>query len=155
MTLQIDEVSIRCVGCSQQQSLTEAVRSGWKMCKHCNFSICSFCLENLGADRKCISYICSPKRRQFEEVPLPVEKILIFAQEAAYKEYRQGLLYKLFYEEQERHHAAPLFVVQEKHQDEVAEDLRPTQVQEEAWKNFQLVITKRRGGKFITWEKVY
>lgn len=27
-------------------------------------------------------------------------------------------------------------------------------IQEEIWKNFQLVITKRKGGKFITWERV-
>jgi hypothetical protein len=155
MTLQIDEVSIRCVGCSQQQTLAEAVRSGWKMCKHCNFSICSFCQENLGPNRKCISYVCSPKGRAFEPVTLPVDKILIFAQEYAYKEYRQGLLYKLFYEEQERCQAAPFFVIQEKNEEAVSEDLRPTHVQEEVWKNFQLVITKRRGGKFITWEKVY
>ena len=155
MPLKMDEVSIRCMGCSQPRTLEEAARSGWKMCKFCNFAICSFCYENLGESRKCFSFPCATKGRNLDAIPLPIETILIFAEEHAYRDYRKGLLYKLFYEEEEQKRAGPVFTIKELTAGQIAEEEKPTKVQEEVWKNYQLVITKRKGGKFITWEKVY
>lgn len=86
-------------------------------------------------------------------IPIPIERILVFAQENSQNEYKQGLLYKLFYEERERMHTPAFFIVQEKKTD-VPENEKPTKIQEEIWKNFQLVVTKRKGGKFISWERV-
>jgi len=50
-------------------------------------------------------------------------------------------------------HTPAFFIVQEKKTD-VPENEKPTKIQEEIWKNFQLVVTKRKGGKFISWERV-
>ncbi len=153
ITLKTDEVSIRCMGCSQLSTLEDAIRQEWRMCKFCNFTICNFCLEHLGSERQCLSYICLSKKRALDPVPLPVEKIIIFAQENYQSDYRQGLLYQLFYKEREKLYAPPFFVVQEK-KDQVQEEEKPTKLQEEVWKNYQVVITKRKGGKFVTWERV-
>lgn len=154
MSLTMDEVSIRCMGCWQSNTLEDAIRNDWKMCKHCNFAICSYCRQHLDNTQKCLSHVCMARGRKFEEIALPVEKILIFAQDHSYKEYRKGLLYKLFYEEQEQQQAAPYFAIKE--QEHLLDlEQKPTKVQEEIWKNYQLVITKRRGGKFVTWEKIY
>jgi hypothetical protein len=143
------------MGCSHLRTLEDAMRSGWKMCKYCHLAICSFCYQHLGPNPLCLSYKCSDKKRPLEAIPLPIDKIIIFAQEAYQADYREGLLYNLFYRESEKRYAPPFFVVREK-KDTVApaEEQRPTKIQEEVWKNFQLVITKRRGGKFITWERV-
>ncbi|NUM34629.1 MAG: hypothetical protein HUU50_08800 [Candidatus Brocadiae bacterium] len=153
ITLKTDEVSIRCMGCSKLSTLEEAIREEWKMCKFCNFTICSFCLMNLGQEKQCLSYVCLSKKRAIDPVGLPVEKIIIFAQENYQSDYRQGLLYQLFYKDQEKLYAPPFFVVQEK-KDTIEEEEKPTKLQEEVWKNFQVVITKRKGGKFVTWERV-
>ena len=154
LALRMDEVSIRCMGCFQQATLEEAVRAGWQMCQACNFPICPYCYGDLGTEKICISHICSGKRRILEPVPLPIDKIIIFAQENYQTDYHKGMLYKLFYQESERQYAPPFFAVQEKPEQQATEEQKPSKVQQEVWKNFQLVITKRRGGKFITWERV-
>ena len=154
LPLRMDEVSIRCMGCFQPVTLEEAVRAGWQMCQACNFPICPFCYADLGAGKICISNVCSGKQRTLQPVPLPIEKIIIFAQENYQADYQKGLLYKLFYQENERQYAPPFFAVKEKVQQQTLVEEKPSKVQQEVWKNFQLVITKRRGGKFITWERV-
>ena len=153
MQLTMDEVSIRCMGCFEKLNLEQAVRNGWKMCKHCNFTICSLCLNDLEEPKKCLSHVCSSKKRLLLVEPLPVEKIIIFAQNNYQSDYHQGILYKLFYKDKEKLYAPPFFSVQEK-ESELEEIEQPSQVQQEIWKNFQLVITKRKRGKFITWERV-
>lgn len=153
MPLNIAEVSIRCMGCSSLRTLEEAVRQGWKMCKLCNFAICEFCYANLDPSQQCLSFECAPRHRKLEPIPLPVEKILIFAQEHSYEQYQEGLLYRLFYQDQELSNAPPFFVVREREDRRSLED-KPTKLQEEVWNNFRLVITKRKGGKFVTWEKI-
>lgn len=156
MSLEISDVSIRCMGCTQLQTLDQAVRGSWKMCDHCNFSICAGCYGHLDEKKLCLSYVCSPKKRSLDPVPIPVEKILVFAKEHQHGEGKKGLLYKLFFEEGENIHSLPFFVSREQEIKNTADTLdKPTQVQEEIWKSFELVITKRRGGKFISWEKVY
>lgn len=153
MSLKMDEVSIRCMGCFQQKTLEQAVREGWQMCKTCQFAICMHCYQEIGEVKKCLSYICQQKNNDIMPIPIPIERILVFAQENSQNEYKQGLLYKLFYEERERMHTPAFFIVQEKKTD-VPENEKPTKIQEEIWKNFQLVVTKRKGGKFINWERV-
>lgn len=150
----MDEVSIRCMGCFQQRTLEQAIREGWLMCKTCQFTICNICYQEIGEHGKCLSYLCQQKNNDLIAVPIPVEKILVFAQDNMQQEYKQGLLYKLFYEERERIHAPAFFVVKEKDTDDVPEALKPSKIQEEVWKNCQLVVTKRRGGKFISWERI-
>lgn len=150
----MDEVSIRCMGCSQIHVLADAVKMSWSMCGHCSFAICSFCRDHLDEQQHCLSHVCSQRKRIFDPVPLPVEKILIFARENEFEEYRQGLLFKLFYQGEENQGTAPFFSIQHRGQ-EIEEDLeKPTKIQEEIWGNSQIVITKRKGGKFITWERV-
>lgn len=154
MPLNLDEVSMRCMGCNTSQTLETAVRQGWKMCRLCNFAICGFCYENLDPAQHCLSFECTPRHRKLDPIPLPIEKILIFAQEHAYEQDQKGLLYKIFYQDQELTNAPPFFVVREKERAQPSLEDKPTKVQEEVWSNFRLVITKRRGGKFITWEKI-
>ncbi len=153
MNIQMDEISIRCMGCNSILHLEQAVHEGWQMCKRCQFAICSFCYEHLDFGKHCLSYLCSAKHLAIEPMPLPIEKILVFAEENYLNDYRKGILYKLFYENAEQRLRPNAFVIQEKTDQPNPTD-RPTQIQEEVWKNFQLVITKRRGGKFITWERV-
>lgn len=152
MATSMDEISIRCMGCNESLTLEKAVKKDWKMCENCNFSICSFCFELLD-NMKCLSYICSPNKLEISPIPLPIEKIIVYAQQHSQEDYKKGLLYKLFYQEQEKLHAPPFLTLKEKKQ-EVNEEYKPSKIQEETWKNFQLVVTKRRGGKFISWERV-
>lgn len=151
MSLQINDVSIRCMGCSQRSELDIALRNNWLMCEHCNFNICEECYGYLD-EKKCLSYICSARNREIKPVPIPIEKILIFARENNSTDSRQGLLFKLFYEQQEKSNSLAFFSTVEKKENI---ENRPAKIQEETWKDNELVITKRRGGKFITWEKIY
>ena len=153
-SVSMDEVSIRCMGCSQIKTLEKAAFEGWKICSHCNFTICEFCCKNLEKQQYCLSYLCSSQNRKINLVPLPVAKIIIFAQGNYQSEYKQGLLYKLFYKDQEKLKTPAFFIAAEKEKQIIEADNKPSKVQEEIWKNFQLVITKRKGGKFITWERV-
>ncbi len=154
MQIQVDEVSIRCMGCSTILALEEAARAEWKLCRRCQCAICNFCFDNLDEHKHCLSYFCTQKHQIIDPIPLPIEKILIFAQENYQEEYKKGLIYKLFFEEQEHLHKPSFFVLNEKKIELIDESQRPTKIQEEMWKNSQLVVTKRRGGKFITWEKM-
>lgn len=155
MTLEINDVSLRCMGCSRSNSLDECLKDAWKMCGHCHFAICPVCYGYLDEPKLCLSYTCSPRKKTIDPIPLPVEKIIIYAREQQKQVSEGGLLHKLFYEEGERIHSLPFFVTKEKEEELGDIDDKPTQVQEEIWNNLQVVITKRRGGKFITWEKVY
>lgn len=152
MNLSVEEVSLRCMGCSQLLSLEEAVKQNWQMCRHCGTGICSRCLGDLDVRRHCLSFACSSQRRIIDLMPIPVQKILAFAQEHYQENYRQGILYKLFYEQEETRHTPAFFVIKTKVEPDI--EAVPHTIREEMWKNFQLVITKRRGGQFITWEKV-
>lgn len=153
MDISVEEVSLRCMGCSELLSLEDAVKQNWLMCRHCGTGICARCLRDLDAQKHCLSFACSSHRRIIDLMPIPVQKILAFAEEHYQETYKQGILYKLFYEEAEQRHTPAFFVVKTKTNSQPDQD-QPSTIREEIWKNFQLVITKRRGGQFITWEKV-
>lgn len=149
----MDEVSLRCMGCQSSASLAEAVRGNWQMCANCNFFICQWCSANRGEARFCFSYPCQRLRRPFHLGPIPVERIMIFARNSYRDSYRQGLLYRLFFEEQGACSPWTLKEPEPEKLDDTGEALLPL-IQEEVWSNHKLVVTKRLGGKFITWEKI-
>ncbi len=150
----MDEVSLRCMGCQTSSSLADAVRGGWQMCGNCNFFICQWCGENRGEARFCFSYPCQRLRRPFRLGAIPVERIMIFARNSYRHSYREGLLYRLFYEDQEKT-TSPWTLSEPEARTVTAEgEVLLPRVQEEIWLNHKLVVTKRLGGKFITWEKI-
>ncbi len=151
----MDEVSLRCMGCQTSSSLADAVRGNWQMCANCNFFICQWCSDNRGEEaRFCFSYPCQRLRRPFRLGGIPIERILIFARNSYRHTYRQGLLYRLFYEAQEKSRTP--WTLTEPEPEKIASDgeVMLPHVQEEVWQNHKLVVTKRLGGKFITWEKI-
>lgn len=156
MSLHLDEVSIRCMGCREHNTLEGSIADEWRICDHCQFFICRFCMENLGDSRYCLSYACRRDNRHLELGPIPVERVLLFARSQQATRGRKGLLHRLFFAGGDLD--LP-FVLRESDEagsplagEEVEE--RPTTIQEEVWRNHSLVVTKRRGGKFITWEKL-
>ncbi len=153
MSLQLDEVSIRCMGCRENHTLEGAIRDEWRICDHCQFFICRFCMENLGDSRYCLSYQCRQAQREFALGPIPVERVLLFARSQVVRGQKKGLLHKLFFESE----GGDLpWLLRETGDPERDDDLesRPVTLQEEVWRNHRLVVTKRRGGQFITWEKI-
>lgn len=109
MLLKTSDVSIRCMGCSELMTLEEAVRAGWKMCKSCNFSICELCYHDLGFEKKCLSFDCMSKHRTIELIPLPVDKIIIFAQKNYQSDYKKGY-YTIFFIKKKRRFMLLLFL---------------------------------------------
>ena len=154
MSLELDEVSIRCMGCREHQTLEGAIHAEWRICERCQFFICHFCLDHLGETRSCLSYTCQREEASIEDEPIPVDRVLLFARSQASLQRHKGLLHDLFYR------SGPgldlPFVLRENDEAPMAveEEERPITVQEEVWRNHRLVITKRAGGKFITWEKI-
>lgn len=151
LEISMDEVSLRCMGCQSPSSLIDAVKSDWQMCDHCNFFICPWCRERIGEARFCLSYPCQRTRRPFKLGAIPVERILVFARNSYRRSYREGLLYRLFFEQAEQAGSPWSLIAPDEQQ---APDAIVPRMQEEVWSNHQLVVTKRRGGKFITWEKI-
>ncbi len=149
----MDEVSLRCMGCSNHIDVEEAVRRDWKTCERCHFFVCPECLADLGTDPVCLSYACQRLGRKMQVGSIPVEKVLFFAGREARSTDPDGLLYRLFYEENENLDLP--FTLVEVPEPEVEAQLGPLTVQEEVWKSHRLVVTKRRRGKFVSWEKIY
>ncbi|MBI4615043.1 MAG: hypothetical protein HY720_15630 [Planctomycetes bacterium] len=155
MEFKFDEVSIRCMGCRAENTLEGAIQDEWRICDHCHFFICRFCLENLGDERYCLSYACRQAHRPIEAGPVPIERVLLFARVERARSRKKGLLYKLFFADGPGLDLPFVLREVEEEPDEDDPSRRPATVQEEVWRNHRLVVTKRRAGKFITWEKIF
>jgi hypothetical protein len=153
LEISLDEVSLRCMGCQAASSLAAAARSGWRMCANCNFFICALCGEQARDGEPCFSPVAQLRGQPFRLVPIPVERLLVFARSGYRRIYRRGLLYRLFFEPVEARNAPYTLVEPEPPEAGLPREIGP-RIQEETWSNHQLVLTKRRGGKFITWERI-
>ena len=140
------------MGCAESVGLEEAVRREWKGCDTCHFFICGLCFADLGDAPPCLSYLCQRSGKPLLAGAIPVEKVLFFAGHQVQQTERQGLLYRLFYEEREDLDL-PFTLVEMAEEEE--DDIRgPLTLQEEVWQNHRLVVTRRRRGKFVSWEKI-
>ena len=84
--------------------------------------------------------------------------MILFAESNKPEGITAGLLEALFFED-EQMGFMPFYAAVEKQKQDESEDedelsLEPPKIQEEVWSSFGFVMTKRRRGKFITWEKI-
>ncbi len=151
-------VSIRCAGHNGRATLREAVDAGWRMCRICRTFICPNCIQefDLKMTGACPSFIFGIDRHQLSPGPIPVEEVMLFVESNKSEGITGGLLETLFFED-EQMGFMPFYAAVEKKAEEENEDelnLEPPKIQEEIWSSFGFVMTKRRRGKFITWEKI-
>jgi len=152
-------VSIRCVGHNGRATLKDAVSEGWRMCRVCLSFICPKCIKefDLKMGGVCPSFIFGIEKHQLSLAPIPVEKVLVFVEENKTEGITAGLLETLFYED-EQMGFIPFYATMDdkpKKDGSIEEDnAEPPKIQEEIWASFGFVMTKRRRGKFITWEKI-
>ena len=149
MELNLVEVKVWCMGCSQQVSAEEAALLNWKYCSHCHHFICPECLSNLGSKPKCLSERCSQESLYMHIEDIPLAKITMFAKSQLTELPSDCLLYKLFYKVDELYAEGPKMNLGS---DEAADLF--IQTAEETWKNQRLVLTKRSRGRFISWQKI-
>jgi hypothetical protein len=153
----IREIAIRCQACGTRCDLVDAVKCGWRSCTHCGTFLCHDCLTDLGDASPCMSAVCMAAHRRFSSAPIPVDRILVFARSQQVLEMENSFLDRMFF----AHDATRVGQ---------AYNLRPVagdaagatpgddalaHVQTETWRGHHLVITRRRRGKFVTWERVY
>jgi hypothetical protein len=152
-------VSIRCAGHNGRATLREAVDAGWRMCRICRTFICPKCIQefDLKMMGACPSFIFGIDRHQLSPGPIPIEEVMLFVESNKSEGITGGLLESLFFED-EQMGFMPFYAAVEKKAEEKEEDdelnLDPPKIQEEVWASFGFVMTKRRRGKFITWEKI-
>jgi len=153
-------VSIRCAGHNGRATLKEAVEEGWRMCRICRSFICPKCIQEFDFKMmgKCPSFIFGMDEHQLSPGPIPVEKIILFAEENKPEGITGELLEALFFEDEQMGFMPFYTEVTNSNDEEEEEDdelsLEPPKIQEENWASFGFVMTKRRRGKFITWEKI-
>ncbi|HUT82738.1 MAG TPA: hypothetical protein VMZ29_16200 [Candidatus Bathyarchaeia archaeon] len=150
-------VSVRCAGHNGRATLKEAVAEGWRMCRVCRSFICPKCIQEFDFKMNgiCPSFIFGIESHQLSPGPIPVEEVILFVEQNKSEGITAGLLEALFFED-EQMGFMPFYAAVEK--ELVSEDdelnLDPAKIQEEMWSSFGFVMTKRRRGKFITWEKI-
>jgi hypothetical protein len=151
-------VSVRCVGHNGRVTLKEAVDSGWRMCRVCHSFICPQCIEEFDVKMNgtCPSFIFGMESHQLSPGPIPVQEVMLFVETNKQEGLTAPLLEALFFED-EQMGFMPFYASVNDNQpeeEEEEEELTPPKIQEEHWASFGFVMTKRRRGKFITWEKI-
>ena len=152
-------VSVRCAGHNGRATLKEAVEAGWRMCRVCRSFICPKCIDEFDLKMKgtCPSFIFGMEQHQLSPGPIPVEEVILFVESNKKEGITGGLLETLFYEDEQMGFMPFYAAVEKKKEKEEEEEdlsLEPSKIQEEMWSSFGFVMTKRRRGKFITWEKI-
>ncbi|NHJ41228.1 MAG: hypothetical protein FK731_14445 [Asgard group archaeon] len=153
-------VSVRCAGHNGRATLKEAVEEGWRMCRICRSFVCPKCIQEFDFKMGgvCPSFIFGIESHQLSPGPIPVEEVILFAEQNKSEGITGELLEALFFED-EQMGFMPFYATIDKGTHEETEDddelsLEPAKIQEEMWASFGFVMTKRRRGKFITWEKI-
>ena len=156
-TIQITEVAIRCQACNGRCDLADAVKLGWRACVNCGTFVCDQCLEEMDADFPCLSSVCLAGGRPFEPEPIPVDRVLVFARAQQTVEMADSLLTRLFFADMPQFGAQPyvLKALENRQGTETTEPDDQAKVQAETWAGHHLVITRRKRGQFVTWERVY
>lgn len=152
-------VSVRCAGHNGRATLKEAVESGWRMCRICRSFICPKCIQefDLKMNGLCPSFIFGIENHDMSPGPIPVEEVILFAEENKAESFTGGLLEALFFEDEQMGFMPFYATVGEEEGDKIEEEelaAEPPKIQEENWKSFGFVMTKRRRGKFVTWERI-
>ena len=153
-----ETVSIRCAGHNGRATLREALDAGWRMCRVCRTFVCPACINEFDMKMQglCPSFIFGVDQHQLSPGPIPVEEVMIYVEQNKPKGITGGLLEVLFFED-EQMGFMPFYASVEDKEEEMEEDelgLEPPKIQEEIWSSFGFVMTKRRRGKFITWERI-
>ncbi|HUU77081.1 MAG TPA: hypothetical protein VMX55_01960 [candidate division Zixibacteria bacterium] len=152
-------VSVRCAGHNGRATLKEAVEAGWRMCRICRSFVCPNCIQEFDMKMmgKCPSFIFGIEEHQLSPGPIPVEEVILFVESNKSEGITAGLLESLFFED-EQMSFMPFYAEVDNKKEEQEEDdelnLEAPKIQEEMWSSFGFVMTKRRRGKFITWEKI-
>ncbi|MHA1220768.1 MAG: hypothetical protein ACTSQB_03450 [Candidatus Heimdallarchaeota archaeon] len=152
-------VSVRCAGHNGRMTLREAVAAGWRMCRICRSFICPKCIQEFDfkVGGVCPSFIFGIENHQLSPGPIPVEEVILFVEQNKPEGITAGLLETLFFEDEQMGFMPFYASVDKNAEKEEADDdlnLEPAKIQEEMWASFGFVMTKRRRGKFITWEKI-
>lgn len=160
VTITTTTVSVRCAGHNGRATLKTAVEAGWRMCRICRSFICPKCIEEFDLKMKgtCPSFIFGMDQHKLSPGPIPVEEVILFAESNKQEGITGGLLETLFFEDEQMGFMPFYAAIEKKKGEEVEEEdelsLEPPKIQEEMWSSFGFVMTKRRRGKFITWEKI-
>ncbi len=158
--LEAQDIEIVSVATGRRATLEVAVREGWVICEHCGSPYDPADVELLreeDAEARCISDVCRNRRQPLGTVPLPIERIVVFARARMHRDFRHGLLYRIFYEHDDTH-IHPHFALKEEAREAAdatekggtSGQTQPT-VREENWLNRGLVLTKRKRGRFVSW----
>ena len=155
--LEVDDIELVSVASGVRVSLDRAMREGWVVCHHCGAPYdptdVELLREEYGDSAQCLSDACRRRSGPLITDPLPLERIVVFATANMHREFREGLLYQLFYaDDADRTH--PHFMLREQGSDAAPQPLIPqpeARIQEENWSGMGLVITKRRRGRFVAW----
>jgi len=86
--------------------------------------------------------------------PIPIESIILFSKEQSVIDDgldRESLVYKMFYKEE--YLTRQSFESLKLHK-EMTQAKGECLTREEIWKNNKIVLTQRRNGKFVAWQKI-
>lgn len=153
--LTMNEVAIRCQACSAQAQLDDAVRNGWQSCMHCGSFVCAECLQDFGGQFQCLSSVCLQAGRMFSSAPIPVDRVLVFARSQQLLEMEDSFLSRVFFDNQSTWGPSGYTLRGAEQPEKVLGDEEPGKVQTETWNGHQLVITRRKRGRFVTWERIH
>ena len=151
---EIREIAIRCQACNQRCDLEDAVKRGWRACACCGSFVCDLCLNDFGESFPCLSSVCLSQNRLFDPEPIPVDRVVVFARAQQLLEMEDSFLSRLFFEDVVGRGIEP-YALQAVREEDRGDGDDQTRVRTETWQGHHLVITRRRRGKFVTWERVY
>ena len=154
-------VSVRCAGHNGRATLKEAIEAGWRMCRICKSFICPNCIQefDLKMNGTCPSFIFGIEKHDMSPGPIPVEEVILFVESNKSEGITAPLLEALFFEDEQMGFIPFYAAVDKKKPDKAKPETEEgttelPKIQEENWKSFGFVMTKRRRGKFVTWEKI-
>ena len=155
-------VSVRCAGHNGRVTLKEAIDSGWRMCRICRSFICPSCIQEFDFKMggTCPSFIFGVDQHMLSPGPIPVEEVMLFVETNKQEGFTGDLLESLFFEDEQMGFVPFYAAIDNKkpqtktEKEEIELTKEPPKIQEEMWSSFGFVMTKRRRGKFITWEKI-
>ena len=152
--LTMSEVAIRCQACNAHSELDKAVKAGWQSCIHCGSFVCADCLADLGESFPCLSSACMRAERMFSATPIPIDRVLVFARTQQLLDMEDSFLSRVFFDEYGAW-GPNGYALRGTEQAAAPPQDDPGKVQAETWEGHQLVITRRKRGRFVTWERVY